>query len=148
MKALLGKKYNMKDLGAVQRYLGVEFDRTPSGGLFLHLSTYTEALISKYNMQQCKREFTSLALGIILNADTCTPAVDPTLYCRAVGKLIFLTHTQPDISHAVGLVSRFMQHPQQAHWDAVSHILRYISSTSDIWHSLYSLRASLTLRLH
>lgn len=62
MKLVLGNKYKMKDLGAVQQYLGMEFDRTTSGGLFLHLTTYTEALVSKYNMQQCKREFTPLPL--------------------------------------------------------------------------------------
>lgn len=82
-------------------------------------------------MQNCRREFTPLPRGLVLNAETGTPPVDPTLYCRAVGKLIFLTHTRPDISHAIGIVSRFMQHPQQAHWDVVSHILRYISTTSD-----------------
>lgn len=59
------------------------------------------------------------------------------MYCRAVGKLLFLTHTRPDISHAVGIVSRYMQHPQQAHWDAVSHILRYVSTTS-VYGILYS----------
>lgn len=32
MKSLLGDKYKMKDLGVVQRYLGVEFDWTNSGG--------------------------------------------------------------------------------------------------------------------
>lgn len=132
MKTLLGEKYKMKDLGAVQRYLGVEFDRNNSGGLFLHLTTYTEALIHEYDMQHCKKEFTPLPLGFLLKTDTGTPAFDSSTYSRAVGKLIFLTHTRPDISHAVGLVSRFMQFPQQAHWEAVLHILRYLSTTSDL----------------
>lgn len=131
MKTLLGEKYKMEDLGAVQRYLGVEFDRTNSGGLFLHLTNYTQELLSEYYMKDCRHEFTPLPVGLVLNAETDTPTIDTTMYCRVVGKLIFRTHTRPDISHAVGIVSRFMQSPQQAHWDAVSHLLRYISTTSD-----------------
>lgn len=131
MKALLAKKYKMKDLGAVKKYLGVEFDRTQSGGLFLHLTNYTHDLVKEYHMQNCRQEFTPLPLGLTLDVDTATPAVDPSIYCRVVGKLIFLTHTRPDISHAVGIVSRFMKAPQQAHWDSVSHLLRYISTTAD-----------------
>lgn len=131
MKVLLGDKYKMKDLGPVQRYLGVEFDRTSSGGLFLHLSNYTQDLITEFNMIDCRCEFTPLPAGLVLHAESSTPDVNPTTYCRVVGKLIFLTHTRPDISHAVGIVSRFMQSAQKAHWDAVTHLLRYISTTKD-----------------
>lgn len=67
----------MKDLGEVQRYLGVEFDRTPAGVLFLHLSNYTQDLLSEYNMHNCWREFTPLPLGLTLHADTATPSFDP-----------------------------------------------------------------------
>lgn len=53
MKLLLGHKYKMKDLGAVQRYLGVEFHRTATGGLFLHLTNDTQKLFRDYNMEKC-----------------------------------------------------------------------------------------------
>jgi hypothetical protein len=37
---------------------------------------------------------------------TCTtPEVDATLYHQLVGSLLYLTHTHPDISFVVGLVS-------------------------------------------
>lgn len=135
MKRLLGDKYKMKDLGSVQRYLGVEFDRTTSDGLFLHLTNYTQDLINarinKFNMANCRQEFTPMPVGLVLHAETDTPAIDSTTYCRVVGKLIFLTHTRPDISHVVGIVSRLMQRPQKAHWDVVTHLLRYICTTPD-----------------
>lgn len=143
IKALLGEKYKMKDLGAVQRYLGVEFDRLPLGLLF-HLSNYTQDLLSDYGMLQCKREFTPLPVGLVLSDDIATPLFDATTYCQAVGKLIFLTHTRPDISHVVGILSRFMQCPQQAYWNVVTHLLWYISSTLDFG-ILYSNSGSLTL---
>nr|GFC25829.1 putative ribonuclease H-like domain-containing protein [Tanacetum cinerariifolium] len=33
-------------------------------------------------------------------------------YQRMVGKLIYLSHTRPDIAYGVGVVSRFMHQPQ------------------------------------
>jgi hypothetical protein len=60
-----------------------------------------------------------------------SPQVDPSHYCRIVGKLIFLTTTRPDLAYAVGTVSRYMSAPQQAHLDAINHILRYVHKTLD-----------------
>ena len=36
-----------------------------------------------------------------------------------------------DISHAVGVVSRFMANPGEEHWRAVKQVLRYLRGTSD-----------------
>ena len=51
-------------------------------------------------------------------------------YRRLVGKLIYLSHTRPDIAYAVGVVSRFMHNPQIQHMTAVTRILRYLKGTS------------------
>jgi hypothetical protein len=42
-----------------------------------------------------------------------------------------LTHTHPDISFAVGIVSRFSQDPHESHWKVTKHILRYIQGTTN-----------------
>ncbi|GJU80786.1 retrovirus-related pol polyprotein from transposon TNT 1-94 [Tanacetum coccineum] len=41
-----------------------------------------------------------------------------------VGRLIYLTHTRPDLACAVGLVSRFMHCPSKQHYGAAKRILR------------------------
>lgn len=38
--------------------------------------------------------------------------------------------TRPDITHAVGIVSRFLSKPGKEHWNAVKWILRYLRGTS------------------
>ena len=48
------------------------------------------------------------------------------MYQRLVGRLIYLTHTRPDISFAVSVVSRYMDDPRKDHKDAVYQILRYL----------------------
>ena len=52
-----------------------------------------------------------------------------TRYQPLVGKLIYLSHTRPDVAYAVGVVSQFMHAPQAAHWEAALRIVRYLKGT-------------------
>ena len=48
-------------------------------------------------------------------------------YSNVVGSLMYvMVCTRPDISHAVGIVSRYMHNPGKEHWQVVKWILRYI----------------------
>ena len=55
--------------------------------------------------------------------------VDKARYQKLVGKLIYLSHTRPDIAFAVSVVSQFMHSPYEEHLEAVYRILRYLKST-------------------
>ena len=48
---------------------------------------------------------------------------------RLVGKLIYLSHTRPDIAYAVSIISQFMHSPTKRHLEAAYHILRYFKGT-------------------
>ncbi|CAL8163118.1 unnamed protein product [Prunus armeniaca] len=54
---------------------------------------------------------------------------DKERYQRIVGKLIYLSHTRPDIAYAVSVVSQFMHSPSEDHMGAVMRILRYLKVT-------------------
>ena len=58
--------------------------------------------------------------------------VDPTLFKRLVGSLMYLTVTRPDIMYGVSLISRFMESPKDFHWQAGKRILRYVSGTKNL----------------
>ncbi|KAA0046033.1 cysteine-rich RLK RECEPTOR-like protein kinase [Cucumis melo var. makuwa] len=45
------------------------------------------------------------------------------------GKLIYLSHTHPDISFAVSVVNQFMKASYEKHMEAVNRILRYLKNT-------------------
>jgi len=57
--------------------------------------------------------------------------VDPTLFKRLVGSLIYLIVTRPDIMYGVILISRFMENPKESHWKEGKRILRYVNGTID-----------------
>lgn len=53
-------------------------------------------------------------------------------YKEAVGLLLFLaTTSRPDISYAVGFVSRFLNKYDSFHWHAVQRILKYLTKTKN-----------------
>jgi hypothetical protein len=52
--------------------------------------------------------------------------VDREQYQRLVGRLIYLSHTRPDIAFAVSVVSQFMHDPKTQHMNAVLRIIRYL----------------------
>jgi hypothetical protein len=52
-------------------------------------------------------------------------------YSSTVGSLIYaMVCTRPDIAHAVGVVSRYMNNPGKEHWEAVKWILRSLRGTT------------------
>ena len=52
--------------------------------------------------------------------------VNKKCYQKLVGKLIYVSHTRPNISFSVGVVSQFMHDPMEEHLEAVYQILRYL----------------------
>ena len=61
--------------------------------------------------------------GVKLSVNCTTPEVDATLYRQIVGKLLYLTHTCPDLSFVVGLVTRFIHQPHESHWKETKRII-------------------------
>ncbi|XP_068663007.1 uncharacterized mitochondrial protein AtMg00810-like [Aristolochia californica] len=49
-------------------------------------------------------------------------------YQRLVGRLIYLSHTKPNVAYAVSVVSQFMHAPSEEHMEAIYRILRYLKS--------------------
>lgn len=63
-------------------------------------------------MLDSRLEFVPLPLGHSLSGEKNTLAMDIMDYCHVIGKLIFLIHSCPNISYAVGVVSQFMSKPE------------------------------------
>jgi hypothetical protein len=86
-------------------------------------------LLERFHMTNWKSALTPSLSGVRLEDGGDTPRVDNTLYRQLVGSLLYLTHSRPDLSYAVGAVSRFMQELHELHWKAAKRILRYVHGT-------------------
>ena len=82
-------------------------------------------------MIDCKPANTPMVMNHRLQILEDAELTNQTQYQKLVGKLIYLSHTRPDLAYAVGVVSRFMHKPQKQHLDAVYQILRYLKGIAE-----------------
>ncbi|KAA0058546.1 putative mitochondrial protein [Cucumis melo var. makuwa] len=139
----LGQHFEMKDLGSLNYFLGLEVSRR-SDGYLLSQAKYASDLLARSGITDSNTTSTPLDPNVHLTPYDGVPLKDVSLYRQLVGSLIYLTVTRPDIAYAVHIVSQFMAAPRTVHFTAVLRILRYIKGT--LGHGLqFSSQSSLVL---
>lgn len=129
-KKTIASMFDIKDLGPASYFLGMLITKNADGGYSLSQPRYVKDILTSFRMEQCKPCPTPLELGAKLIKSDQNLLPDPTRYMALVGKLIYLAvNTRPDISHAVGILSRFMSCPTKTHWKAGMHVLQYLKGT-------------------
>lgn len=86
-------------------------------------------LLEETWMLGCKPADTPMDSNSKMGSKDDSAPVDKGRYQRLVCKLIYLSHTRPDISFAVSVVSQFMNNPTDEHMAAVYRILRCLKMT-------------------
>ena len=76
-------------------------------------------------MKDCNAVSTPMALNEKLNSNDGAKKVDENQYRSRVESLIYLTHTRPDITQAVSMLSRFMHSPSVLHYVVAKRVLRF-----------------------
>uniref|UniRef100_A0A2N9J750 Reverse transcriptase Ty1/copia-type domain-containing protein n=1 Tax=Fagus sylvatica TaxID=28930 RepID=A0A2N9J750_FAGSY len=118
LQKFLSQHFEMKDLGTLSYFLGLEVTSS-SDGYYFSQAKYASDLLSKAGLTDSKTVSTPLEFNIKLNAIDGEPLPDATLYRQMVGSLIYLTVTRPDLAYAVHLVSQFMFAPHSTHYATV-----------------------------
>ena len=80
-------------------------------------------------MQNNKAAVTPTVMGLKLSKEENSRDFDPKTYKSIVGSLMYLTATRLDIMHDVSLISRFMERPKEAYWQADKRTLRHVNGT-------------------
>ncbi|GJR03668.1 retrovirus-related pol polyprotein from transposon TNT 1-94 [Tanacetum coccineum] len=141
LKTRLKSKFGMKDLGETKMILGMEIVRDRKlRKLCLTQKQYLRRVLKRFRFdKQTKRVSTPLASQFKISAamspknDAERAYMEKVPYANVVGSLMYaMICTRPDISHVVGMVSRYMHNPGKGHWQAVKWILRYIHNTVDV----------------
>jgi hypothetical protein len=138
----LGKVFELKDMGTLSYFLGLQITRS-SKGLTLTQTKYATDLLTKHNMLQCSPCKTPCVPNVRLSSTTGVPLTDIHGYRSLVGALHYLTFTRPDLSFAVHQVCQFMNAPTDLHLTAAKRILRYVRGTLD--HGLFYTPGPITL---
>ncbi|XP_059291841.1 F-box/LRR-repeat protein At5g63520-like [Lycium ferocissimum] len=125
LKKQLSKSFAMKDLGHAKQILGMSITRSrDEKKLYLSQKKYIERVLERFNMKNAKRVSTPLPGHLKLSKKMCPTTTEEKErmakipYSSAVGSLMYaMVCTRPDIAHAVGVVSRFLENPGKEHWE-------------------------------
>ncbi|TYK03354.1 Retrovirus-related Pol polyprotein from transposon TNT 1-94 [Cucumis melo var. makuwa] len=98
LQCYLGKHFEMKDLGNLNYFLGLEISSS-SSGYYLSQAKYTSDLLNRSGITDSATFSTPLDPNVRLTPFDGVPLEDPTLYRQLVGSLIYLTVTRPDIAY-------------------------------------------------
>ena len=129
-------QFKMRDMGAVDKFLGMKIVRDRAARvLSLRSTLHIDDMLARFSMSDAKIASTPLPNKCCLMAyaegDTLLSASTP--YRALVGSLLYVaTWTRPDIAFAVSQVARFQSKPTTVHWQAAKDILRYLKGTREM----------------
>ena len=124
----LNGEFEMKKLGRLKYFLGIEVAHSKHG-IFISQQKYITDLLRDTGKLACKPATTPIDPHHKLGEAKEDGMVDTEMYQRLVGKLIYLSHTRPDIAYAVSVVSQFLHNPRKTHLQAVYRILQYLKGS-------------------
>ena len=108
IKSALSQRFEMKDLGSLKYFLGVNvIQNIEQGTVFINQATYIKSLLRKFEFTDAKSVKSHVDVSAKDETDDDTELIDKTFYQSAVGSLLYLsTKTPPDITFAVSYVAR------------------------------------------
>lgn len=96
----LSQQFKLRDLGDLKYSLGLEIARS-SKGISICQRKYALELLTSTGMLACKPTSTPMVPNLHLALKDGDLIDDPERYQSLVGRLMYLTITQPDITYAV-----------------------------------------------
>ena len=108
-KRELASKFEMKDLGLMHYFLGLEVWQR-ADEIFLSQGKYAVEILRRSDMMDCKSMATPMAMNLkkLSESTSNSHLVDPTMYRQLIRSLMYLVNTRPNIYFAVNTLSQFM----------------------------------------
>ena len=134
LKELLQQEFEMKDLGDLKYFLGIQVNRDRSRKLIhIHQTGYTNMILDWYGMQNSKPTKIPLSVGTkLVKASISDVLTDQTEYQSIVGSQIYaMQATCPDLAHSIQQISQFSQKSTTAHITAAKQGFRYLNGTAE-----------------
>ena len=135
-KDSLCERFEMDDRGELDYILGMSVKRDRKNRILtIDQNLYLRDILKKFGMEDCRPVGTPVEPGkkFVKLIDEDEAFDDIQLYQAAVGSLNYAAiATRPDLSVAVGMLSKFMSNPSKDHWCGIKRVLRYIRGTLDL----------------
>jgi hypothetical protein len=115
-KYALASKFEMKDLGMMHYFLGLEMWQTIDE-IFLSQGKYTVEILKKFGILNLKPVATPIVTNMkkLSVSSSDSRKIYLTLYRQLIGSLMYLVNTRPNICYAISTLSQFISQQRQTH---------------------------------
>lgn len=125
---LMKFEFEISMVGELNFFLGLQVKQL-SDRIFASQTKSAKELIKRFGLDSTKHMNTPMSTTLKLSRESSGKSVDPSLYRRMIGSLLYLTATRPYIAFSVGAYARYRSDRKEIHLKAVKRIIRYISGT-------------------
>ena len=122
---MMSREFEMSMIGEPTFFLGFQVKQLKEG-TFIHHEKYTNDILEKFKMDECKPIKTPMATSGHLDLDVNGKLVDQSLYHSLIGSFLYLTASRPNIMFIVCLCARFQANPKESQLLVGNRILRYL----------------------
>jgi hypothetical protein len=135
LKASFFEKYNCRDLGPINTYLGLRVRRDRSArSIKLSMEPYIDKLTDSYERRDAYPRYTPTDVGILrlqkLPEDQHLDDRALNRYQTIVGKLLYpASQLRVDIAFHVAFLARGMSRPTQRHYEYALQVVDYLTAT-------------------
>lgn len=126
----VGKCFELKNLGEVRHYLGIDIKRE-NGKFLISQGSYIDSIIEEAKLADAKISKFPLDTGYYKQEGKILPSNDE--YRKLIGMLLYLTtHTRPDIAASVSILSKRVEKPRENDLVEVKRVIRYLKGTRNL----------------
>ncbi|KAJ7329239.1 hypothetical protein JRQ81_015413, partial [Phrynocephalus forsythii] len=127
----LNKEVEIKQLGQVSYYLGIQIDREEDESFLLSQKQKILDLVENLGMQDANPVHTSMETGFYKQKELSELLPNNQGYREVIGKQLYLASvTRADIAAAVGILCRRTSSPTQRDWNGIKRVVKYLKCTA------------------
>lgn len=100
IETILSRKYEIKNLGRIKQYLGIEVTQDEDGNYELCQSRYIEEIASNFGLQEAKGANTPIDVGYYKSStESSAQLLNNSEYQKLIGCLLYVSvNSRPDIA--------------------------------------------------
>lgn len=122
----------LKNLGNVKQYLGIEVRRDTQGHFLISQKSYIDKIISEAGQEDAKISPMPLDVGYFKNLGN-NLLNSNEFYRKMIGMLLYLcTNTRPDISSSIAILSQKVSKPTKYDLNELLRVIRYLKGTRNM----------------
>ncbi len=124
-------EFEVKDLGDVRRYLGIEVSKDSNGDYYVSQGSYISKIVEEAGLVDAKTSKIPLDPGY--EKLRCDDQISDHEYRKLIGMLLYVSvNSRPNMSASVSILSQKMSCPTKLDLNEVNRIIRYLKETAEL----------------